>query len=82
MKYAIMVDYNVDYDEEKDEVIGMPMYLGLEGEHKLFIFNTEIIDSTKLFDSAKEAGEYVDKYLSDSNSQISFTNLKIVQITE
>ncbi len=28
------------------------------------------------------AGEYVDKHLSDPNSQICFTNLRIVQITE
>ena len=62
MFYVIVVDYYM-YSEEKG-MYTEPAYLGLEGEHKLFVFDEQIVNRTKTFNTAKDAGEYVDKHFS------------------
>ena len=77
MKYYILVDYFMYSDEKGDYT--EPLYLGVEGEHKIFVFDKEVSARTKIFTSAKEAGEYVDKHFSDM--PMSYENLRIVQDT-
>ena len=77
MKYVIMVDYYM-YSEEEGEYTESN-YLAVD-KNKIFYFDRYIIDETKIFKSAEEAGKYVDKHFSDPNSQISFENLRIVQL--
>lgn len=73
MKYAIMADY---YTKDGTE----DLYLGLEGPRKLFVFECEVTERTKLFDTAREAGEYVDKNFSPNKIRCSFESVKIVEV--
>lgn len=60
MIYAIMVNYHM-WNEEKGEY-DEPMYLGLEGEKRIFIFEPYVTERTKIFTTLKEALKYISKY--------------------
>ena len=79
MKYAIMANYYM-YNEETDTEYSQWHYLGLEGKLKLFVFDEDITDRTKLFDTAREAGEYLDKHFDPSEPRCSFSHVRIVEV--
>lgn len=78
MRYAIMADYNM-WDEEKKEEYSKWMYLGIEGKLRLFVFEEEINENTKLFDTATEAGKYIDKHFSNDN-RICYKSVRMVEV--
>lgn len=79
MKYAIQVSYYM-YNSETDEEYEEWLYLALEGKLKIFVFRDEIDEETKLFDTAKEAGEYVDKYFGADDQRINYSKVRIVEV--
>lgn len=81
MKYAIQLSM-YKYDSEKDEEYEEWEYLGIQGEHKIFVLDEEINEQTKIFNSAKEAGEYVDKRFSDTDDypRCSYSSVRIVEV--
>jgi len=80
MKYAIQVSYYM-YNSETDTEYEQWLYLGLQGEHKIFVFDDYITDQTKLFDSAKEAGEYVDKHFGSDKQRCSYSTVRMVEVS-
>lgn len=80
MKYAIVADYYLVDPEGKLDYITKPMYLGLQGTHKIFVFDEEVTDRTKLFDTATEAGKYVDKHFNPNDIRCSFERVMIVEV--
>ena len=79
MKYAIQVSYYM-YDSEADREYEEWLYLALEGEMKIFVFEEDVTEKTKLFDTAKEAGEYIDKHFSKDEQRCSFSTVRIVEV--
>ena len=79
MKYAIQVSYYM-YDSATDKEYEEWLYLGLEGERKILIFEYNVTEKTKFFDTAKEAGEYVDKHLGAGQQRGSFSTVRIVEV--
>ena len=79
MKYAIQVSYYM-YNEETETEYEQWLYLALEGEHKIFIFEEDVTEKTKLFSTAREAGEYVDKHFGVDDQRASYSTLRIVEI--
>lgn len=79
MKYAIQVSYYM-YDSETNAEYEQWLYLALKGKNKIFIFEDEVNRKTKLFDTAKEAGEYVDKYFGADEQRCSFSTVRIVEV--
>lgn len=77
MEYVIMVDYYM-WNEEIGEHT-KPHYLSVD-KNKMFHFTEDMINETKIFKSAEEAGKYVDKHFSDPNNQICFENVRVVQL--
>ena len=80
VKYAIVANYYM-YKEGDDDYTE-PVYLGLEGEHKIFVFDEKVNERTKLFKTAKEAGEYVDKHFSPDKVRMSFKSVQIVEVEQ
>ena len=80
MKYAIVADYYM-WNEEQGEHTE-ELYLGIEGKHKIFVFDKEVNKRTKLFKSASEAGRYIDERdsLNGKNMRMCFKSLKIVEV--
>lgn len=79
MKYAIQVSYYM-YDSETDKEYEEWLYLALEGKLKIFVFEEEINEKTKLFNTAKEAGEYVDKHFRADKQRCSYSAVRIVEV--
>lgn len=79
MKYAIQANYYM-WDTEKEEETVKWLYLGVEGVMKIFVFDDEVNEITKLFNTAKEAGEYVDKHFSPEEIRSSFNGVRIVEV--
>lgn len=79
MKYAIQASYYM-YDSETDTEYEQWLYLAIEGERKIFVFEEDISDRTKIFDTAKEAGAYLDKHFSPNKTRCSFSTMRIVEI--
>lgn len=79
MKYAIQVSYYM-YNSETDTEYEEWLYLGLEGKLKIFVFEDTVNKQTKLFSTAKEAGEYVDKHFSPDKQRCSFSTVRIVEV--
>lgn len=79
MKYAIQANYYMwNEKEEKEEMKWL--YLGIKGAMKIFVFDDEVNERTKLFNTAKEAGEYVDKHFSPEEMRCSFNSVRIVEV--
>lgn len=79
MKYAIQVSYYM-YNSETDTEYEEWLYLALKGKHKIFIFEYEVNEKTKLFDTAREAGEYVDKHFGADKQRCSYSTVRIVEV--
>lgn len=79
MKYAIQVSYYM-YNSETNAEYEEWLYLALKGKNKIFIFEDEVNKKTKLFDTAREAGEYVDKYFGADYQRCSFSTVRIVEV--
>lgn len=79
MKYAIQVSYYM-YNSETDTEYEEWLYLALEGKLKIFIFEEEVNKKTKLFNTAKEAGEYVDKHFGVNQQRSSYSTVRIVEV--
>lgn len=80
--YAIMIDYNCNLTTETGKFLTytVPCFLGVENnEHKTIVWNDMISSKTKLFESAREAGEYVDNYFKE-DFEIYGENLRIVKL--
>lgn len=76
--YVIMASYYMcDSDDNEWE---QWLYLGIEGEHRIFIFTEDIEDRTKKFGTATEAGEYLDKHFGKEKMRCSFNTLRIVEV--
>ena len=81
MKYAIqlsMYKYNSETEEEYEEW----EYVGIQGVHRIFVLDEKIEERTKIFNSAKEAGEYVDKHFvdTDEHPRCSYSTVRIVEV--
>jgi hypothetical protein len=68
--------YNSETNAEYEEWL----YLALKGKNKIFIFEDEVNEKTKLFDTAREAGEYVDKYFGADEQRCNFSTVRIVEV--
>ena len=79
MKYAIQIDYFM-WDEETQTDYTKWLYLGLMGEHRIFVFDDNVEERTKLFDTASEAGAYVDKHFGKDKMRCSYNNVRIVEV--
>ena len=79
MKYAIQVSYYM-YDSETHTEYEQWLYLALEGKHKIFVFEDDVTERTKLFDTAREAGEYVDKHFRADEQRCSYSTVRIVEV--
>ena len=65
MKYAIQLSYYM-WNSEKNEEYEKWVYVGImNDEHRTFVMDDEVVDRTKLFDTAAEAGAYLDKHFPD-----------------
>ena len=78
MKYAIQASYYMWNDETNTEYEQWE-YLALD-EHKIFIFEDNITERTKLFDTATDAGNYVDKHFGVDYVRCSFSKMRIVEV--
>lgn len=78
MKYAIQASYYM-WNEETETEYEQWEYLALD-EHKLFIFEDDITERTKLFSTAKAAGDYVDRLFGVSYIRCSFSKIRIVEV--
>lgn len=81
MKYAIEVSY-YHFNSETNEEYEKWVVLGLMGEKKIFVFDDRVCERTKLFNTAKEAGEYVDKHFSPDKQRCCFSTVRIVEVEE
>ena len=79
MKYAIQVSYYM-YNSETDTEYEQWLYLALEGKHKIFVFEDDVTERTKLFDTVREAGEYIDKHFGADEQRCSYSTVRIVEI--
>ena len=79
IKYAIQVDYLM-WNEETQTDYTEWLYLGLMGEHRIFVFDDNVEERTKLFDTATEAGAYVDKHFGRDAMRCSYNNVRIVEV--
>ena len=81
MKYAIQGSrYMVDKDTDNEYV--QWMYIGTEGKLKLFVFEKEVTKDTKLFDTAREAGEYMDNHFGPDKVRCGFSSVRIVEVDD
>lgn len=79
MRYAIqlsMYRYNSETDTEYEQWA----YVGIEGEHRIFVLDDDVCKRTKLFKTAKEAGEYLDAKFSPEEQRCSYSSARIVEI--
>ena len=79
MKYAIQCSVYF-YNEEKDEEYTEWKYVSVKGAHKIFVFEDSVTKDTKLFNTAKEAGEYLDKHFGKDSLRCSYQNARIVEV--
>ena len=54
--------------------------VGVKGEHKLFVLEEDITENTKIFNTARKAGEYVDKHFGDNDMRCNYDNVRIVDL--
>ena len=80
MKYAIQASYYM-WNGETEQEYTQWLYLGTKGKLKLFVFEEEINENTKLFDTAAKAGKYLDKHFPPDQCRASFENMRIVEVT-
>lgn len=78
MTYAIQASYYLWNEETKTEYEQWK-YLALD-EHKIFIFEDNVTERTKLFSTAKAAGDYVDKHFWAYRIRCSFSKIRIVEV--
>lgn len=79
MKYAIQVSYYM-YDSETNAEYEEWLYLALKGKNKIFIFEDNVNEKTKLFNTAREAGKYVDNYFGADQQRCSYSTVRIVEV--
>lgn len=79
MKYAIQASYYI-WNNETEQEYTQWLYLGTEGKLKLFVFEEDINENTKLFDTATDAGKYLDKHFPPDKQRYSFENVRIVEV--
>ena len=79
MKYAIQASCYI-WSNITDSEYEEWNYVGVEGKHKIFIFEEDVTKKTKIFDSATEAGEYVDKHFGADKVRLSYSGVRIVEI--
>ena len=80
VKYAVQLSYYC-WNSETNEEYEKWVYVGTEGEHKIFVMDDEITDRTKLFDTASEAGEYIDKHFYDDNGKrCCYSTVRIIEV--
>ena len=77
-KYAIMAYYYM-WDEELEREYQEWLYLGVD-EKRIFVFDDEVNERTKLFDTATEAGQYLDSHFGKERTRCSFSKMKIVEV--
>ena len=78
MKYAIQASYYM-WNKETETEYEQWEYLALD-EHKIFIFEDDVTERTKLFSTAKDAGDYVDKHFGVDDIRCSFSKVRIVEV--
>lgn len=81
MKYAIQLSYYM-WDSEKNEEYEKWVYVGImNDEHRTFVMDDEVADRTKLFNTAAEAGAYLDKHFPDDpGKRCSYSTVRIVEV--
>ena len=79
-KYAVQLSY-YHWNSETNEEYEKWVYVGTEGEHKIFVMDDEVTDRTKLFDTASEAGAYIDKYFyDDDEKRCCYSTVRIIEV--
>ena len=79
--YAIMIDYyhcKLEGNPEDDIFYKVPCYLGVD-ENTIIIFEPTITARTKIFTTATEAGQYLDKHFA-CGSESYGENTRIVKL--
>ena len=80
MKYAIQLSY-YHWNSETNEEYEKWVYVGVEGVHKIFVMDDDMTDRTKLFNTAAEAGAYVDKHFSDDDGKrCCYSTVRIIEV--
>ena len=57
------------------------MYLGITPD-RVYVFDYQIKERTKKFSTAKEAGEYLDKFLNNTPQRCNYSTVRILEIRE
>ena len=76
--YVIKVQKYTENPNNPDDIdYTVPAYVGTKGKLKIFVLENKITKNTKLFKTAKEAGEYVDKHFGADTYRISWKTVSI-----
>lgn len=78
IKYAIQCA--VYYGDEEKEWTEW-RYVAVKTKLKIFVFEESVTNDTKLFDTAKIAGEYLDKHFGKEKQRASYETVRIVEVT-
>ena len=78
-RYVIAVDY-FTWDSEKECEGRMKCYLYTMGKHRIYVFHETLYeeDDLKVFDSAKEANEYIKAHNLDEST--CYENARVEEI--
>ena len=55
-------------------------YVAIKTKLKIFVFEENITNDTKLFDTAKAAGEYLDKHFGKEEQRMCYEAVRIVEV--
>lgn len=75
--FVIQAEYYM-WSEEKGEYTEW-LYLGTN-DRIIYVFDDTIEQRTKKFATAKEAGEYLDKFLKNTPSRCNYDKTRIVEV--
>ena len=82
MRYVIVVDYYVENPNNPDDFnYTEPHFLGVD-ENRIFVMETEVTERTKIFNSAREVGEYIDNcnMLNGTSMRCSFRTFSVREL--
>lgn len=78
-KYVLIA--NVYFlDPITNEEYTKPRYVATQGEKRLLTFKDRIDENTKVFETATEAGKYLDEHFGDESRRSQFTKMDIIEI--
>ena len=75
--FVIQADYYM-WSQKKGEYT-RKMYLGTNPD-RVYVFDHTIKDRTKKFATAKEAGEYLDRFLNNTPQRCNYETVRILEV--